>query len=83
MYQPDRTDWKIISPLKKDWCRSGAEIAYQQGDVSTLNFTNFFDLLTVNSAIKIHPIVNPGVPGDGVQADVSVEVEPGWICETA
>lgn len=79
MYQPDRTDWKIIALLNQDGRMSSAEIARQLGDVLARTVTNRIDVLTEHGIINIRSIVNPEKVGYGVLADVFIEVEPGSL----
>ena len=83
MYQPDQTDWKIISLLNLDGRLSSAEIARQLGDISARTVTNRIDVLTEHGIINIRSIVNPEVVGFGVLADVFVEVDPGKVLTVA
>jgi Lrp/AsnC family transcriptional regulator for asnA, asnC and gidA len=83
MYQPDQTDWKIITLLNEDGRMSSAEIARQLGNVSARTVKNRIDNLTKNGIINIRSIVNPEVVGYGVLADVFIEVEPGKVRNVA
>lgn len=83
MYQPDQTDWKIISLLNEDGRMSSAEIARLLGDISARTITNRIDVLVEQGIINIRSIINPELVGYGVLADVFVEVEPGRVREVA
>jgi len=79
MYQPDRTDWKIIALLNEDGRMSNVEIARQLSDVSARTVSNRINALTEQGIINIRSIVNPEAIGYGVLADVFIEVEPGHV----
>jgi Lrp/AsnC family transcriptional regulator for asnA, asnC and gidA len=79
MYQPDRTDWKIIALLNQDGRMSSAEISRQLGDVSARTVTNRIDVLIEQGIINIRSIVNPEMVGYCVLADAFIEVEPGTL----
>lgn len=83
MYQPDKTDWKIIALLNEDGRMSSAEISRRLGDVSARTVTNRIEDLIEHSIINIRSIVNPEMVGYGVLADVFIEVEPGILREVA
>jgi Lrp/AsnC family transcriptional regulator for asnA, asnC and gidA len=83
MYQPDRTDWKIIALLNQDGRMSSAEISRKLGDVSARTITNRIDILTKQGIINIRSIVNPEAVGYGVLADVFIEIEPGALRSVA
>ncbi len=83
MYQPDRTDWKIIALLNEDGRMSSAEIARKLGDVSPRTVSNRINALTEQCIINIRSIVNPEMVGYGVLADVFIEVEPGFVRRVA
>jgi Lrp/AsnC family transcriptional regulator for asnA, asnC and gidA len=83
MVQPDRTDWRIIALLNQDGRMSSAEISRRLGDVSARTVTNRIEVLTRHGIIKIRSIVNPGMVGYSVLADVFIEVEPGSLRSVA
>ena len=83
IYQPDHTDWKIISLLIQDGRMSSAEIARILGDVSARTVNNRIDVLTEQAIINVRSIVNPEAVGYSVLADVFIEVEPGKLRNVA
>lgn len=83
MYQPDRTDWKIITLLNEDGRMPSAEISRKLGDVSARTVTNRIEVLTEHGIINIRSIVNPEALGYCVLADVFIETEPGQLREVA
>jgi len=83
MYQPDQTDWEIIVLLNKDGRASCAEIARQLGMISARTVSNRIDTLIELGIINIRSIVNPGIVGYGVLADVFIKVAPGNVRRVA
>jgi len=83
MYQPDKTDWKIIALLNKDGRISSAEIARQIEDITARTVNNRIEALQESGIINIRSIVNPEKTGYPILADVFIEVEPSKIREVA
>jgi Lrp/AsnC family transcriptional regulator for asnA, asnC and gidA len=83
MYQPDHTDWKIITLLNQDGRMSSAEIARRLGHVSARTVTNRIDTLIEQGIINICSIVNPDVLEYCVLADVFIKTQPGLLRQIA
>jgi len=83
MYKPDQTDWEIIVLLNKNGRASSTEIARQLGMVSARTVSNRIDNLIEHGIINIRSIINPGIVGYGVLADVFIKVEPGNVRRVA
>ncbi|MFN2235559.1 MAG: Lrp/AsnC family transcriptional regulator [Anaerolineales bacterium] len=83
MYQPDHTDWKIITLLNQDGRMSSAEIARRLGHVSARTVTNRIDTLIEQGIINICSIVNPDALEYCVLADVFIKTQPGLLRKIA
>jgi Lrp/AsnC family transcriptional regulator, regulator for asnA, asnC and gidA len=83
MYQPDNTDWEIITLLNQDGRMSSAEIARRLGNVSARTVTNRIDTLIEQGIINICSIVNPDALEYCILADVFIKTRPGLLREIA
>ena len=75
----DDLDRKIIAYLAEDGRLSASEIAARLGIASERTVRNRISALLQNRHIVIGAIPDPTSMGDGVKADLMIEVEPGTV----
>lgn len=75
----DDLDRKIIACLTEDGRLSASEIAVRLGTASERTVRNRISALLQNRHIVISAIPDPTSMGDGVKADLMIEVEPGMV----
>ncbi len=83
MYEPDKTDLKIIGLLLEDGRMPAAEVARRVGNVSERAVRYRIEQMVKDGLIHIGAVVNPRRFGFSVVADVFVEAEPAQIQELA
>lgn len=79
----DDIDRKILAYLAKDGRASAAEISQQIGEVSERTIRNRIATLLQSGRVLIGAIIYPGANDASVQADVTIDVEPGRVDEVA